>query len=659
VATLELWLASRRAGHHGSGRGQYASFLPLNVSMVNQFGRLSDLWSRDGDARLVYRVLVQYGLVHWRNYATAFILMAISAGSTAAAAYLLGPAVNAIYSDKDLLALLVLCVATVVLFCAKGIAAYGQAVLLARISNRITAENQLRIFDKLIQEGIGYFADRHSSDFTARALYGGSAVGSVLSQLVLALGRDIMSLIALFAVMVMQNPMMSLIGVLVMPPAVFGVRKLIRRVKSIATLQFAKGAHILQVMQDTAQGFRVVKAFNLEDAMRQRIAQDIDSVEQAANKMARVSNRSSPLMETLGGCAIALVVAYGGYQALETGAAPGQFVSFIGAFLLAYEPAKRVARLNIDLGSGLVGVRVLFDLLDSPPAEGNDSSKPALRVAEGLIEFTEVVFSYRAGEPVLRSMCFIAEPRSVTALVGSSGGGKSTIFNLLLGFYVADSGTITIDGRDIADASRRSLRANIAYVGQEPFLFRGSIRDNILCGMPSATEAQTVAAAKAAFAHDFIMSFPLGYDTQVGEFGSQLSLGQRQRVAVARAFIKNAPFVLLDEPTSALDSESEHKVQEAIRHLCAGKTTLVIAHRLSTITHADCIHVVESGMIVESGQHDVLLRKGGRYATFFHQQFPGGKTSSAAPGLEAHGSGQDTRRIGVRLPAGTKTDIPL
>src|SRR5262249_26794576 len=313
-----------------------------------------------------------------------------------------------------------------------------------------------------------------------------------------------------------------------------------------------------------------------------------------------------------------------------------------GALLRAYDPAKRIARLNIELGGGLVGIRILFDLLDSPPAEANDRNKPALEVSEGVIEFADVRFSYRAGEPVLRGMCFVVEPRRVTALVGPSGGGKSTILSLLLGFYRVDSGTITVDGRNIAGVSRRSLRANIAYVGQESFLFRGSIRDNIACGLPGAGEAEIVAAAKAAFAHDFIMSFPLGYDTQVGEFGSLLSVGQRQRIAVARALIKNAPIVLLDEPTASLDSESEQKVREALHRLCAEKTTLVIAHHLNTITHADCIHVVEDGMIVESGRHEALLRRGGRYATFFRLQFPGDKESHAAAALAAQTVAQTT-----------------
>jgi ATP-binding cassette, subfamily B, bacterial MsbA len=266
----------------------------------------------------------------------------------------------------------------------------------------------------------------------------------------------------------------------------------------------------------------------------------------------------------------------------------------------------------------------LFDLLTSPPTEPDDGIKPPLNVTEGHIEFSDVRFCYRPAEPVLREIVFVARPRCVTALVGPSGGGKSTIFNLLLGFYSAQNGIIAIDGRSIGQVSRRSLRASIAYLGQEPFLFRGTIRDNIICGMPDATEEEIISAAKAAFAHDFIIGFPLGYDTPVGELGILLSMGQRQRVAVARAMIKSAPIVFLDEPTAALDPESEQKVQEALHRLCAGKTTLVIAHRLNTVTHADCIHFVENGTIVESGRHHELLCKGGRYSTFFRLAFPDG-----------------------------------
>ena len=344
--------------------------------------------------------------------------------------------------------------------------------------------------------------------------------------------------------------------------------------------------------------------------------------------MARVANRASPLMEMLGGFTVALATIYGGYRVIETGATPGEFVSFLAAFLLAYEPAKRLARLNIDLNNSLVGVRVLYEVIDSPPGEPSDDDLPALHLSAARLEFADVHFAYRAGTPVLRGMSFVAQPGKVTALVGPSGGGKSTVLNLILRFYDADSGRVLIDGQHIAAVSRRSLRQEIAYVGQIVHLFRGTIRENIAFGKLSASEAEIVAAAKAAHAHDFILSFPAGYDTPVGEHGLQLSGGQRQRIAIARALIKNCPIILLDEATAALDSESERHVQEALAELCKGRTTLVIAHRLSTIMHADSILVVEDGLVVESGRHDELLRKGGRYASFYRLQL---KEQSSPP----------------------------
>jgi ATP-binding cassette subfamily B protein len=325
-------------------------------------------------------------------------------------------------------------------------------------------------------------------------------------------------------------------------------------------------------------------------------------------------------MEGLGGFAIAGALVYGGFRVLQTGATPGQFFSFLAAFMLAYEPAKRLARLNIELNSGLVGVRILFDIIDSPPTEPADHDKPALKISDARVEFQDVLFGYRPQEVVIRGMTFTVEPGKMTALVGPSGGGKSTVFNLMMRFYEPNAGTIRIDGQDIAQVSRRSLRQQVAYVGQDVFLFHGTIRDNIAAGKPGASEEDIVAAAKAAHAHEFISAFPAGYDTAVGERGTQLSGGERARVAIARALIKNARIILLDEATASLDSESERLVQDAMTRLCEGRTTIAIAHRLHTITHADRILVVESGAIVESGRHDELLRKGGRYAAFYRLQ---------------------------------------
>ncbi|MGH6665790.1 MAG: ABC transporter ATP-binding protein [Pseudolabrys sp.] len=573
-----------------------------------------------GAISMIRRLLAEQGFVHWRKYVVAFILMGIAAGCTALSAYLIGKVVNEAYVDRNMAGIITLGLLTMALFTTKGLATYGESVVLSRIGNRIVADNQRAVFAKLLNQGLGFFTDRHTSEFIARMSAGTMAVTQVINLLIVSVGRDFFSLIGLMAVMVVQDPLMSLCSFVVVPPAFFVLRKMIRRIHSIGLKQFHGGAYVIETLQETLQGIRIVKAFSLEGIMRERFDRHVAMVEQESNKMARVSNRTSPLMETLGGCAIAIAITYGGYRVIGTGATPGQFFSFIAAFLLAYEPAKRLARLNIDLNSGLVGVRILFEVLDSPPSEPSDIGKPALQVKTARLEFDDVHFAYRDDESVLRGMSFVAEPGKLTALVGPSGGGKSTIFNLILRFYDAGRGKIVIDGQDIAQVSRVSLRRHVAYVGQDVFLFRGTIRENIEFGKPGASEDEIVAAAKGAYAHDFIASFPRGYDTPVGEHGMQLSGGERQRVAIARALIKNAPIILLDEATAALDSESELQVREAMEHLFQGRTTLAIAHRLHTVSHADRIFVVEDCRAVESGRHDELLRKSGRYASFYRLQ---------------------------------------
>jgi ATP-binding cassette, subfamily B, bacterial MsbA len=569
---------------------------------------------------LVRRLLLDEALEHWPQYVIAFVLMGIAAAATALTAYLLGTMTNEAYVSHNFHGIVVIGLIAMVIFAAKGFATYGSAVLLSSIGNSIIANNQRRLFDKLLHEDIGFFADRHSSEFIARLTTGAAAVSQVINLLITAIGRDLMSLIGLTIVMLIQDPVMALGGFIMAPPAFFFLRKLIRRVRGIARMQFTGGTRIIETMQEALQGMRMVKAFALEDEMRRRLDKSVADVQHESNKMARVANRASPMMEMLGGFTVALATIYGGYRVIETGATPGEFVSFMAAFLLAYEPAKRLARLNIDLNNSLVGVRILYEIIDSPPGEPNDDDLPPLALTAARVEFADVHFAYRADTPVLRGMSFVAQPGKVTALVGPSGGGKSTVLNLLLRFYDVGSGRVLVDGQNIGAVSRGSLRREIAYVGQIVHLFRGTIRENIALGRLDADDAAIAAAAKAAHAHDFIMSFPAGYDTPVGEHGMQLSGGQRQRIAIARALIKDSPVILLDEATASLDSESERYVQEAIAELCKGRTTLVIAHRLSTIMHADCILVVENGLVVESGRHDELLRKGGRYASFYRLQ---------------------------------------
>jgi ATP-binding cassette subfamily B protein len=569
---------------------------------------------------LIHRLMIEQALGQWKNYAVAFVFLAVAASTTALGAYLIGDVINAAYVDKNLPGIVVLALVVAVIFMVKAMAGYSAAVMLSRIGNRIVANNQVRLFDALIRQNLGFIAERHSSEFLARLNTGAAAASNVINLLVTSIGRDLLSLIGLLIVMAVQDPVMSLFSFVVVPPAFYILRKMIRRIYAIARNQFTGGARILETLQETVQGIRIVKAYTLEGMMREKLVANVAALEQESNKWARVAHRASPLMEALGGFAIAGALIYGGYRVIETGATPGQFFSFLAAFMLAYEPAKRLARLNIELNSGLVGVRILFEIADSPPTEPDDDDLPALKITTARVDLNDVRFAYRPGERVINGMTFTAMPGMMTALVGPSGGGKSTVFNLILRFYEADGGSITIDGQNIASVTRHSLRAQVAYVGQDVFLFHGSIRDNIAIGKPGATEAEIVAAAKAAHAHEFITGFPDGYGTAVGERGAQLSGGERQRVAIARALVKNAHIILLDEATASLDSESERLVQDAMARLCEGRTTIAIAHRLHTISHADRILVVENGTITETGRHDELLRKSGRYAAFYRLQ---------------------------------------
>src|ERR1700722_20207651 len=352
---------------------------------------------------LVRRLLVDEALSHWPRYAFAFTLMAVAAAATALTAYLLGSMTNEAYVNHNYHGIVVIRVTAMVIFAAKGFATYGSTVTLSWIGNSIIADNQRRLFDKLLRENIGFFADRHSSEFIARLTTGANAVSQVINLLITAIGRDLMSLIGLSIVMVIQDPVMSLIGFLGAPPAFFFLRKLIRRVRGIARMQFTGGTRIIETMQEALQGMRMVKAFSLEDEMRRRLDKSVAEVQNESNKMARVSNRASPMMEMLGGFTVALATIYGGYRVIETGATPGEFVSFLAGFLLAYEPAKRLARLNIDLNNNLVGVRILYEVIDTPPGEPNDDDLPALKLTESRVEFDHVNFAYRADAPVLQN----------------------------------------------------------------------------------------------------------------------------------------------------------------------------------------------------------------------------------------------------------------
>jgi ATP-binding cassette subfamily B protein len=584
-------------------------------------GRLGPTLNSSSTA-LLKRLLTDQGVEHWKGYALSFALLGLVALTTALSAWIIGTVVNNVFVEKNVAAVWAITAAIVVLYTVKGAATYGQQVTLSRIANAIVADVHKRIFDQMLRMKIAYYADSHSTEFIARQSFIGLSASNALNLVITTLGRDLLTLAGLVAVMVLRDPLLALIALVFVPGAALAVRKIGASVRKIMAKEFQGGMAIMESLQETAQGIRVVKAFTLEGFMRERQARAIENFQRAANRLSAVSARTSPLMESLAGFAIAAVVLYGGLRVIYGGETPGALFSFITSVIMSYEPMKRLARFHVDLNSALFGVGLLYNFLDQPDEEREAPDEPELAVSAGRIEFRDVSFRYRPDEPVLRQISFVAEPGRTTALVGRSGGGKSTIMNLILRFYDVDEGEILIDGQSVAGVKRSSLRRQIGYVSQENFLFRGSVRDNIAMGRPGASEAEIVAAAKAAYAHDFIAGFERGYDTPCGEHGLQLSGGQRQRIAIARAFLKDAPIILLDEATSALDSESEQAIQKALHALCEGRTTLVVAHRLSTVAKADEICVIDRGRVVERGRHAELMAKGDTYYHIAKTQFP-------------------------------------
>nr|WP_246251900.1 ABC transporter ATP-binding protein [Ancylobacter pratisalsi] len=571
----------------------------------------------------IYRLFLTDGRRHWKGYAISFVFMGVMAGSTSGLAYLMGDVINRIFVEQNSAAIWILSGTVLALSIIKGFSSYGQAVTLAKVGNRIVADNQKRVLDRLLAQDVRYFGANHTAELMLRFNAGAQGARNVLNLIITSLGRDLLSVIGLTMVMILQDPFMALIGLLVMPIAVGGVRSLIRKVQKIFSREFHSAVQIMTESLEAFQGIRTIKSFTMEDPLRVRINGRIDALEKASNRMIRAQSQSGPLMEALGGVAIGLVVMYAGYGVLHAGRTPGEFFSVITALLLSYEPAKRLARLNIDMTSHLLGARMLFEILDMKAIEQDEPGTPVLQLKGGQIEFNDVYFGYRENEPVLRGLSFVAEAGKTSALVGPSGGGKSTVMSLIERFYEVESGSIAIDGQKTNEVTRRSLREAIGFVSQDVFLFSGSVRENIAFGRPSATEEEIIAAAKSAHAHDFIMTFAEGYDSRVGEHGAQLSGGQRQRIAIARAFLKDAPILLLDEATAALDSESEAEVQKALRSLQMDRTTLVIAHRLQTVVNADRIFVIDGGRVVESGCHDELVARRGRYFSFHQLQFAG------------------------------------
>jgi ATP-binding cassette subfamily B protein len=583
-------------------------------------------WQRLKDtltSGLLWRLLRESVPQQRRKYAVAIVAMVLVAGTAAAAAWVMGEIVDAMTDPDSRGRVFLVAGLVLVIFIVKGLASYVQIVFMTRAGNRIVAEKQSQLYRHMLNQGVGFFTTRESSDLLMRVTQSAIMARNVIDTIVTGFVRDLLTLIGLLVVMFYQQPVLSLVTFVIGPFIIFGIRMILARVRDVMSQEMAGLAEIMRVVQETSTGARVVKAFALEGRMADRMEVAVRQVESRANKIARLEASTSPLLDTLTGVAIAGIVVLSAVNLFgQQAGSPGQLMSFITALLMAYEPARRLSRMRVSIEAGMVGVRMMYELLDQPVTMMERPDARPLPEGPGEVRFSHVSFGYDNAVTVINDIDFTFEAGKTTALVGPSGGGKSTILNLVLRLYDPTSGQVRIDGMDIAAATLPSLRAKIGFVGQDTFLFADTVMENLRIGRPGATDEEVIAAARAAHADEFIVGLAQGYQTQVGENGVFLSGGQRQRMAIARAVLRNAPILLLDEATSALDSHSESLVRDSLEKITKGVTTIVIAHRLSTILNADRVCYVEKGQIVEHGPvHELLAMPKGRFRALFDEQF--------------------------------------
>ncbi|MBO6553854.1 MAG: ABC transporter ATP-binding protein [Roseitalea sp.] len=568
-----------------------------------------------GVIAVLRRILSENGRAYAWHYAITIVCLILIGMTTAFVAWITRDVVDEIFVRQRGDLIIIITGTVIGVFLLRGIAMYVQAVVLARIGNDLVARYQSRVFDKLMKLGIGYFTEARSGHLSARIAENVNGIRDVLSLTLTALGRDLISLIGLLVVMVTMDPMLSLIVFSVAPILILAVAWVSARIRNVVRETVELNARVVGTMQEAVQGITVVKAFTMEERLGARIGAIIDDARSKADRLAGIIERVNPAAEVFAGLAVAGVIAYAGLRAVNEGQPPGATFAFITALLLAADPARRLGQLKVNLEKSMVNARMIYEILDMPERQSDRADAAPLTITEGGVRFEDVDFAYGDGTKVLHGLTFAAPAHKTTAIVGPSGAGKTTIIALLQRFYDIDAGRIEIDGQDIAGVTLSSLRGQMAFVSQQPYLFEGTIRQNIGYGRPDATDAEIEAAARQANAHDFIMEQAQGYDTPVGENGVTLSGGQRQRISIARAIVRDAPILLLDEATSALDNESEKLVQQALEDVMAGRTTIVIAHRLSTIVSADRIVVMDKGVVVETGTHaELASRKGGLYA---------------------------------------------
>jgi subfamily B ATP-binding cassette protein MsbA len=576
----------------------------------------------DDSGELARRLWRGWIAAHWAKIVAILAVIAVSAGSTGLYPILINEAYDAFGAkDAAMIALLPLLVAGVVIV--KAATLYAQVTMTNRLATRIETDLQIALYDHLVDSDVAQLADETPAALTQRFTTDLAFIRDALTRATTNLVRDALTLVSVFAAMVWLDWFLSLFALVVLPLAVIPIGRIGKRIRRVSTTTQEQTGLMAQLVSESFGAVRIVKTYGLEGYLKGRAAAAFERVRVLKVKAADQRGRVEPTLELLGGLAVVGVLLVIGWR-ISTGASTvGEFTGFVSALLIAAQPLRALGSLNAVLQQGFSALRRVFDVLDRKPTVADRPGARPLVVPGGEIRFDGVVFRYNFadGTRALDGVDLVAAGGKVTAIVGRSGAGKSTMFSLVCRLFDAEAGTVRIDGTDVRDVTLSSLRRQVAVVAQDAVLFNDTIRQNIRFGRPNATDAEIEEAARQAAAHVFIMAMPDGYDTIVGDRGARLSGGERQRVTLARAFLKDAPILLLDEATSALDSESEHLIREAIARLAAGRTTLVIAHRLSTIRAADQIAVMDAGRVVETGTHDELLARGGLYARFYRLQF--------------------------------------
>ncbi|CAB5101199.1 Lipid A export permease/ATP-binding protein MsbA [Olavius algarvensis associated proteobacterium Delta 3] len=543
----------------------------------------------------------------------------VISATTALSAYLIKPVIDDIFFKGDLTMLKVLPIAVVLIYVARGVGMYGQEYMMNYVGESIIMKFRNTLYARIQDLPLSFFHSETTGVLMSRITHDVSIAKGMVSSAVTGVLRDVFSVIGLTFVIFYQDWKMAIFAFLVLPAAFYPVIEFGRRVRRVSTGCQEAFADLNSFLHETFSGNKIVKAFGMEGYEKKRFAERTGSYFQLEMKAVIARSLSSPIMEFLGGVGIAFVIWYGGYKVITGASTAGTFFSFMGAVIMLYDPVKKLSGLNNAIQQGMAATDRMFDVLERESDIREDPDPVTLERKPHRVSFQQVSFKYDEAM-VLRDINLDVEAGEILAIVGMSGGGKTSLVNLVPRFYDVSEGRIAIDGTDIRKASIKSLRDQIAIVTQEPILFDDTVRNNIAYGNPDATEEDIIRAAKAAYAYDFVKGFSNQFETTIGELGSRLSGGEKQRICIARALLKDAPILILDEATSSLDAESELLVQKALENLMIGRTTFVIAHRLSTISYAKRIIVLVNGRIVEEGTQDDLIHLDGAYCKLYRMQ---------------------------------------